>query len=181
MFDKEYSFRGKHAKYVKELTGDFGPEGEYHVFGKNLEVYRLAPIIGFLYHRQGELDKETLNEEGKIDNTKIFLDQVLKIRDDVIYNYRLIMLADKKYERNIEKRLDKAFKYLGTRLEEEYFKSEEGIKDIEHFESYVLGGVEYLYEKIIYSAKNTDNIILNAVEVINQFNQRYNATIDEII
>ncbi len=168
MFDKIYTFRGRHATFVKDLTGKFGPDEKFQIFNRNLDVYLLAPIVGFLYERQADVDT-SLNSEGKNDDTKIFLEQMLKIKDDAIYNYRLIMLRDTKYENDFEKRIEKAFKNIGT---------PEGEKDYEHFNRYILGGVEVLYEKIILSARTSEDYILNIVTFMKEFNEKYNLDID---
>ena len=168
MFDKEYIFRGRHAEFVKDLTGRFGPDSKFQILSRNLDLYLLAPIIGFLYNRQADIDT-SINSEGKNENTKIFLEQMLKIKDEMIYNYRLIMLRDKKYESDFEKRIEKAFKNLGT---------PEGEKDYEHFNRYVLGGVEILYEKIMLSARNSEDYILNLVNFMKEFDEKNNVDID---
>ena len=58
MFDKEYSFKGKHADMVEKLTGSFSitnadgtTQNKHKLFERNFDVYLLAPIIGFLYRR----------------------------------------------------------------------------------------------------------------------------------
>ena len=56
MFDKEYSFRGKHAEMVTKLTSEFDNQ-KNKFFEHNYDVYMLAPIIGFLYQRKAALDK----------------------------------------------------------------------------------------------------------------------------
>ncbi|WP_300343525.1 hypothetical protein [Fusobacterium sp.] len=168
MFEREYVFRGKHAEFVKDLTGKFGGDGKYQILSRNLDVFLLAPIIGFIYKRQGKIDS-SLNSEGKNENTKIFLEQMLRIKDEAIYNYRLIMLRDKKYESSMEMRIEKAFKNIGT---------PEGEKDLEHFNSYILGGVEVLYEKIMLNAKNSEDYILNILEFMTEFENENNDVVD---
>lgn len=170
MFEKVYTFRGKHAEFVKELTGTFGPDGKFQIFSRNYDIYLLAPIIGFLYGRQAQIDT-TLNSAGKNEDTKIFLEQILKIKDEVIYNYRLIMLRDRDYESDFEKRIEKAFKTIGT---------PEGEKDWEHYNKYILGGVEVLYEKIMLSAKTSEDYILNMVNFMKEFDEKNNPDIDII-
>ena len=77
MFDKEYSFRGKHCDYVIKLTAEY--DGKRHkLFPTNYDVYEIAPIIGFLYGRQAELDKSG-------DATKIFPDKLLKEQQNPLH------------------------------------------------------------------------------------------------
>ena len=70
MFDKEYSFRGSHAEKVTQLTAEFDKSGN-KLFARNYDVYLLAPIVGFLYNRKAEIDKEN---DKIIKPTKIFPD-----------------------------------------------------------------------------------------------------------
>lgn len=88
MFDKEYSFRGKHAEYVVKLTAEYDDK-HHKLFNTNYDVYAIAPIIGFLYQRKAELDKTG-------DATKIFPDKLIKEQQNLLFNYRLIMLLDRK-------------------------------------------------------------------------------------
>ena len=91
MFDKEYSFKGTHADKVVKLTAKFDDKNS--IFKRNLDVYMMAPIVGFLYQRKAES-----NNDGEQKTTKIFPEQLIGNRDDLAFNYRLIMLLDKKYE-----------------------------------------------------------------------------------
>ena len=50
-FDREYVFKGKHAKYVNEL--------KENIFNRNIDVFILAPVLGLVYNRKTEaLDSE---------------------------------------------------------------------------------------------------------------------------
>lgn len=64
LFVKEYSFRGNHAERVLRLTTHLGNDKEIKIFDRNVDVYIIAPLIGFLYGRKAELDKS--NAETKI-------------------------------------------------------------------------------------------------------------------
>jgi hypothetical protein len=161
MFDKEYSFRGSHAEKVNKLTAKF--DKEHQLFGTNFDVYLLAPIIGFLYGRKADLDKGT-------EATKIFPDKLYKERDDLIFNYRLIMLLDKENEPNFEERINKAFRYFGT---------EEGKADSELYEQYVRGGVDVLYEKLIEDVGvDSDDYIVRLYDFLEEIEERYNGIIN---
>lgn len=162
MFDKEYSFKGTHADKVIKLTAKFDDKNA--VFKRNLDVYIMAPIVGFLYQRKAEG-----NNEGDQKTTKIFPQQLIENQDDLAFNYRLIMLLDKNYEPDLEKRIDKAFRdYNSSRASE----------DEKLFESYVLGGVDVLYEKIIGNTGNTETYLSNLYDFMEEMDDRYNQTID---
>lgn len=160
MFDKEYSFKGTHAEKVIKLTSDFDSKGN-KLFSRNLDVYLLAPIVGFLYGVKAELDKNDIN-------TKIFPDIMMKNKDDLLFNYRLIILLDKNHEKDLEKRINKAFRFYGS----------DNSKDDEIlFESYVRGGVDKLYEKLIENSPNTDYYLRNLFNFIDEIEERYNSVI----
>lgn len=161
MFDKEYSFRGKHCDYVIKLTAEYDAK-KHKLFSTNYDVYAIAPIIGFLYGRKAELDKSG-------DSTKIFPDKLMKEQQNLLFNYRLIMILDKNHESDLNERLNKAFRYYG---------SEKAAPDEELYESYVRGGVEVIYEKLIANATNEDDYLKNLYDFLEEFNERYNESVN---
>lgn len=163
MFDKEYSFKGTHAEKVNKLTAKFDDKNQ--LFKRNLDVYLMAPIVGFLYQRKAEPN----NGDGSQKPTKIFPEQLIGSGDDLAFNYRLIMLLDQKNADKIDERVDKAFRL---------FKSEQAREDEKLYEQYVLGGVDVLYEKLIESASNSEDYLKNLYDFMEEMNNRYNQTID---
>lgn len=159
MFDKEYAFKGRHAEMVNDLTKKFGVNNN-KLFQRNLDVYILAPIIGFLYQRKADIDN-TSNI-----STKIFGDILIQNSDDLMFNYRLIMLLDKNNEPDAEKRIEKTFR--GNNSED----------DEALYESYVRGGVEVLYEKLMAKVNASDEYINKLYDFLEEFDERYNQTID---
>lgn len=165
MFDKEYSFRGKHAEKVIKLTAKFDRDNQ--LFARNLDVYMIAPIIGFLYRRKSDLDKSN-------ETTKIFPDILIREQPNLKFNYRLIMLLDKENESNFDERVNKAFRYYG---------SDKAINDEQLYEQYVRGGVEVLYEKLIETANNSEDYLKNLYDFMEEVEERYNnaVTTDSIL
>lgn len=166
MFDKEYSFRGIHAEKVTRLTAEFDKSGN-KLFSRNYDVYLLAPIVGFLYGEKSEIDKEG---DKAIKPTKIFPDILMKNKDDLLFNYRLIMLLDKNNEPDFEERVNKAFRYYG---------SAEAIDDELLYEQYVRGGVDKMYEKIFDNAQGPSDYLKNLFLFIDEIEDRYNSMIDK--
>lgn len=169
MFDKEYSFKGKHAEMVSMLTSDFTVSStddstlpkKHRLFDRNLDVYILAPIIGFMYGRKAEIDSGT-----DIKPTKIFHEQLSVGYDDLVFNYRLIMLLDKNNETDSEKRIEKAF------------RGNQNPDDEALYNCYVLGGVEVLYEKLMKGAKTADEYVNQLYDFLEEFSDRYNDDLD---
>lgn len=160
MFDKEYSFKGKHAAMVGDLTKEFDAK-KNKLFARNYDVYLLAPIVGFLYQRTAPLDNAT-----QINSTKIFPDILIRNTDDLMFNYRLIMLLDKEHEPDPEKRIEKAF------------RGNNNPDDEALYESYVRGGVEVLYEKLMEDVNTTDDYVTRLYDFLEDFNDRYTEDID---
>lgn len=163
MFDKEYSFKGSHAEKVNKLTAKFDDKNQ--LFKRNLDVYIMAPIVGFLYQRKTEID----NGDGTQKPTKIFPEQLINAQDDLSFNYRLIMLLDKKNAADIEERVDKAFRN---------YNSERAIDDEKLYEQYVLGGVDVIYEKLIETARGSEDYLSNLYDFMEEMDDRYNQSID---
>ena len=83
-----------------------------------------------------------------------------------MFNFRLIMLLDSSYEPDVKERIDKAFRHMG-----------ENPADEERFDSYVRGGVDVLYEKLIEGANNPTDYITRLYEFVEEFQERFNASI----
>lgn len=160
MFDKEYSFRGKHAEYVSKLTAIHDTENGIKIFNRNLDVYIMAPIVGFLYGRTAEIDKSTDK------NTKIFVGQLFEEKLTLEYNFKLIMLLDKSCDLSVDDIINRAFRDNLDNNDELY-------------NSYVLGGVEILYEKILAQGNKTDDFAKNLYEFLGDIEERYNGAINE--
>ena len=161
MFNKEYSFRGSHAAKVIKMTAPFDQMNN-KIFARNFDVYLLAPVVGFMYGRNALLDREN-NEK-----TDIFPDILIREKNDLMFNYRLIMLLDKEYEPDFDERINKAFRYYG---------SPKAKLDEERYDSYVRGGIDVLYEKIMEGANNPDDYLKNLYDFMEEFDERYNSNV----
>lgn len=159
MFNKEYSFKGVHADKVKSLTMEFD-NNKNKLFMRNVDVYMLAPIVGFLYQRRSDIDN---NSDS---NTKVFLGQLMDNNDQLTFNFKLIMLLDKKYEPDAEKRIEKAF------------KGDISAADELRYEQYVRGGVDVLYEKLMENVNSANDYVIRLYDFLEEFDNRYNQTID---
>ena len=163
LFQGQYWFYGTHADRVKRLTAEF--DGKLRLFSYNHEVYQLAPIVGFLYRRKAEQ-----NRAGGSD-TSIFPDQISNYKDVFQFNYQLIMLLDDGHEASFDVRVDKAFRFYGT---------DKAASDEELYESYVRGGVDVLYEKLIEPSTSKEDYVKNLYEFMEDFESRYGQNAEEI-
>ena len=162
MFDREYVFYGKHAEMVEKLKAKLSDEIGTGFFETNYDIYRVAPIVGYIYNRQSEIDKAE-------NTTKVFGDKMMKGKDELTFNYRLIMmLALKKSPEEIAN--------ITFRLDD---KDEERKEYDKLYNSYVLGGIEEIYERIFGKDDNIDDYIMNMFDFVNDLNVRiYNQGIE---
>jgi hypothetical protein len=164
IFHDDYQFRGSHAEKVNRLTAAFNKNNN-SLFNRNLDVYILAPIVGFLYNRTAELDTS-----GK--STNVLYAAMSKETNTLWFNYRLIMLLDKQHEPDFEKRVDKAFRYYGK---------EQAKPDEERYESFVRGGVDVLYEKLIEPSHTEEDYLKNLYDFMEESEERYGQNSEEIV
>ena len=156
MFDKQITFTGKHAEYLRRLAkGSSRDEGEW-VFQSNYEVLLIAPIIGFIYRRIVEVEKDNAIKENTI-----FHETLDRIRNDLEFIYRVLMILHKKKDLSADERLNRAFRYD---RDDDKRKSGDEV-----FWGYVLGGIEVLYEKFIEESHGKDELVQNIYEFIETF------------
>ena len=172
MFDKQYRFKGRHALRVDKLTGVFDELSKAKLIERNVDVYANAPLIGFLYGRIAEQDDMKNPETGQVYNQNVMGDRVIYSNEELSYNYALIMLLDSNYEPDVEKRIDKAFRHVG-----------EDPADEERFDSYVRGGIDVLYDKLIEGSNEPDVYVNKLYDFIEEFEERFNSEVksDDIL
>ena len=135
-FRREKTLYGKHAMYMKELK-------DKEIFSRYIDVYKAAAPIGFLYNKK-EIEDKFKNSLGKLEESKIFTEQVVRESKYLKINFQLIILLDKEYE-----------------------------NDIELFESYVRGGIEILYEKCISDSTQKDDFMDNIINFLEELKIKY--------
>lgn len=172
MFDNQYRFKGRHALRVDKLTGVFDELSKAKLIERNVDVYINAPLIGFLYGRTAEQDNTKNPETGQVYNQNVMGDRVIHSSEDLQFNYALIMLLDTNYESDVEKRIDKAFRHVG-----------DDPADEERFDSYVRGGIDVLYEKLIEGSNEPEIYINKLYDFIEEFDDRFNSEVksDDIL
>ncbi len=165
LFEKDYSFKGTHAEKVKQLVENKFDK-DHKLFERNMDVYLMAPIVGFLQGRRAPLDKSSQT------TTNILAAIMIQYKADLLFNYRLIMMLDKDYEPDQKARIDKAFRHYGD--------DEKNKQDFERFEEYVRGGVDYLYEKLCQNSTQVEDYTNNLYDLVTDFNEKYGDLSKEI-
>ena len=163
MFDKQYRFRGRHAVRVDELTSVFDSDSKAKLFERNVDVYTNAPLVGFLYGRTAEPDDTRNPETNQVFNQNVMGDRVIYSQEELLFNFRLIMLLDKEYEPDEDVRINKAFRHMG-----------EDPADEARFDSYVRGGVDVLYEKLIEGVSSPDEYVMRLYDFVEEFQEKFN-------
>ncbi len=167
MFDKPYRLRGVHAKKARELVAVFDGDSKAQFFKYAKDIYAFAPLVGYLYNRRAELDHTKSEETGDELDYNIMAEQVLSVQEELTLNYCLIMLLDSSYESNEEERLDKAFRYIGKKPEDEA-----------RFDEYVRGGIDVLYEKLIEGKGEPDDYVKRLYDFLEEIQERFNNDVD---
>ena len=168
MFDKQYRFRGRHALRVDALTSVFDSVSRAKLFDRNVDVYANAPLIGFLYGRTADVDDTKNPETNQVYSQNVMGDRVIYSQEELLFNFRLIMLLDKSYEPDEDARINKAFRHMG-----------EDPNDEARFDSYVRGGIDVLYEKLIEGTNSPDDFVNRLFDFIEEFNERFNEDISD--
>lgn len=157
LFSNNMKFTGKHANYLRQLAPS-KKIGEHvmqrpSIFASNIEVLTAAPIIGFMYKRKGMPDKDQ-----SITDNNIFQEQLIKIKKVMLRNYRIILLLDDKENVSAQDRMDRAFKY-----DRDVEKRQDGYNI---FMSYLLGGIEVLYEQLLEGSTSTIEDYMNCCNFV---------------
>ena len=129
-------------------------------------MYANAPLVGFLYGRTSDPDDTRNPETNQVYNQNVMGDRVIYSQEELMFNFRLIMLLDKAYEPNEDIRINKAFRNMG-----------EDPSDEARFDSYVRGGVDVLYEKLIEGVTSPDEYVTRLYDFVEEFQEKFN---DEI-
>ena len=132
------------------------------VVKKRTEVSELNAIMYEMEHIKTHLKLVWLkrDEENK---TRIFRDKMLDDRPQLLFNYRNLMLLNgEKWDS--EERMDIAFRMDDKDKERKAYD--------ELYNSYVLGGVEVLYERIFDNASKPEEYLMNFYEFLEELEVR---------
>lgn len=164
MFDKEISFTGRHASYLRELAPNKSysekVEQRKTIFDSAIHAVLTAAAIGFIKGRKG-----AVHTDNNVATLNIFYDAVAKNKENLEMIYRLIMLLDAKDHLDVNTRIDKAFRY-----DEDVEKRKSGD---EAFWAYVRGGIEYLYSNLIADSTDVQTDIQNELLFVNAFYEEF--------
>lgn len=150
-------------RYKTSPTSIFDSDSKAKLFERNVDVYANAPLVGFLYGRTAEPDDTRNPETNQVFNQNVMGDRVIYSQEELLFNFRLIMLLDKEYEPDEDVRINKAFRHMG-----------EDPADEARFDSYVRGGVDVLYEKLIEGVSSPDEYVMRLYDFVEEFQEKFN-------
>lgn len=158
MFEHDYTITGIHATYLKYLAKDTKNKDKPYIFDRYIDVYMNAIVFGLLYGRTAKKDS------GSKDRARIYADAFATERENCIFLYRLTMLLDRTVSVTPVERVDRAFRDdADENLVEKFYQH------MKLFNSYILGGIEVLYEKYSDSLMTMDDCITCAYELMKDF------------
>lgn len=139
-FNKDVKFTGKHSQYIDALWKQNDIQNSRI---KTLyELYGLAAIIGLRKKASCPAD----NSEG---SRNLQTAQLINYRPVLKTIMTTILLLDETSGLSKEERIDRAFRQPSTK--------EEMDDNVELFNSYVRGGIEYLYDVLVERPADMEN------------------------
>lgn len=141
LFENEIEFNGKYATMVRFLKEEIG------LFTTFREAYVTSAIVGFINNSQN-MDES----KEKVQPASIFPNELNKRKPDLRFIYRIIMLLKEEDEFTLDDYKNRAFRD-DPEDNAEMLKS-----NMQIFNSFACGGVEYLYEKFKDCSRLDDTV-----------------------
>lgn len=165
IFRSQVRFYGKHGQYLEALTPGTERakdtslseiERNKYLFDTVVDIYVVAPIVGYLYQRKAPRDG---NEATK----NIMEGALASHHDKLVFSYELLMILDKQSEPDLNERIRRAF-----RANDELVKEGMAIYD-----EYARGGIEVLYEKLVTGAATPDDLVRNLMDFCGEWEDKF--------
>ncbi len=152
----EMFFVGKHRDYVDKLWTQGKIQESY--FRRLVDLYAIAAIVGLKAKRRSPEDKD----ESDVKRT-VQMKQLNENYQTLLPIMRMILIMDDSRKMTFEEKLESAFLIPE---DEDTYKA-----NMELFNSYARGGIEYLYEHLVLRVPDvdedfTDSRISNIVALV---------------
>lgn len=138
----EMFFVGKHRDYVDQLWTLNKIQESF--FKRLVDLYAIAAIVGLKVNRKSE----EVKDDSDIKRT-VQMKQLTENYQTLLPIMRLVLIMDESRNLSLEQRLESAFVIPE---DEDTYKA-----NMELFNSYARGGVEYLYEQLILKTPDIDD------------------------
>lgn len=137
----EMFFVGKHRDYVDKLWTQGKIQESY--FKRLVDLYAVAAIVGLKAKRRSPEERDDSDLKRTIQ-----MKQLNENYQTLTTIMRMILIMDESRNMSFEEKLESAFRIPE---DEEIYKS-----NMELFNSYARGGIEYLYEKLVLRVPDID-------------------------
>jgi len=163
--DDDLLMHGKHAYYMQLLAPRDKEQNATRLFNRYIDVYMIGAVVGYIYGVKEDRDNQS---EYKTKTANIPLTTIRRERTNLMIIYRTIMLLDNKDETSEETRIDRAFKddLFDDRLKQKQINDE-------LFNSFVRGGISYLYEKLYNETLTIEDRIERIMNLVEEFHDDY--------
>ncbi len=158
MFRDDILIKGKHASYLKFLSKkteqNDSKQNVAAVFENNIDVYKAAIVMGLVKGVKKGVD--STND----DSTRMFAGKVIKEEFDLEYLFQMCMLIDNSTDLSNDEKIERAFK--GKDAVD--FK-----ENLNLFNSYARGGIEWLYEEFIDGADTKAEYLTKIYDIVSNY------------
>lgn len=154
MFENDYTIYGTHATKLKCMAK--GGNNAPYIYDRYIDVLLNAAVFGIYYNRRANRDTTSS------DRARVYSDAIQRERQKCILVYRLIMLLDQSVAISAEEKIDRAFRYDTLEDKSQY------MENMKLFDSYVLGGIDVMYDLLVEGKTNQREINDGILEVIKQ-------------
>lgn len=137
----EMFFVGKHRDYVDKLWTQGKIQESY--FRRLVDLYAIAAIVGLKAKRRSPEERDDSDVKRTVQ-----MKQLNENYQTLLPIMRMILIMDDSRNMTFEEKLESAFVIPE---DEETYK-----KNMELFNSYARGGIEYLYEQLVLRAPDVD-------------------------
>lgn len=140
-FKSDYKFYGKHARMVSELC--YLNDYQHTYFKRLVDIIPMAAVIGFRLDRKAEADY------APVETKTVFLQQMLNVKENLDFILQMMIMLENAQQIPQEEAVKKAFRGAETKEEFEQYQ--------DMFDSYVRGGIEELYERLVVRKADSDD------------------------
>lgn len=159
IFGGDILLKGKHATYAKFLcpTSEKKESKEASkpadVFGRIMDVYMVGIVMGLTRGIRAEEDKQSN------DQVRIFADVVNREKLNLEFIFQLAMLIDNSRKLTPDDKISCAFRNENSR------------ENLEVFNSYARGGIEFLFEFFTSGATTRDDYLTKISDMVKEFKE----------
>lgn len=170
IFEKDITFSGKHGYYMSELCG----EGIERVFARNIDLFMVAPLIGYTkgWIEDSEKIEAELDTKRTVNTSQLFSES--RALEAI---YQLVILCDQTLKHSVEEKVNLAFRIPHSVKMEDKEKQAEAI---EVFMKYCRGGISYIYQEVKNEASNFLDELENMTKLIEDYELYQKDTVNSV-